>query len=107
MTGGLVVVLGVTGQNFAAGMTGGEAFVYDLDGQFTTRINPDSVVIGALEPQDEPAVRALIEAHVAATGSPRAREVLEAWSVARARFIRVTPRDMLARREQTGLKIGA
>ena len=107
MTGGLVVILGATGQNFAAGMTGGEAFVYDVDRQFTTRVNADSVVTGALEPQDEAAVLALIEAHLAATGSPRAREVLETWTLARAQFVRVTPKDMLGRREQASMRIGA
>ncbi|MGC1305092.1 MAG: glutamate synthase large subunit [Caulobacteraceae bacterium] len=107
MTGGLVVILGVTGANFAAGMTGGEAFVYDHDRLFATRINPDSVVTGALEPRDEPAVKALIEAHLAATGSPRARELLETWTSARTHFVRVTPKDMLARRQEADLRMGA
>jgi glutamate synthase (NADPH/NADH) large chain len=107
MTGGLVVILGVTGANFAAGMTGGEAFVYDHDRLFATRINPDSVTTGALEPRDEPAVKALIEAHLAATGSPRAQELLETWTSARTHFVRVTPKDMLARRQEADLRIGA
>ena len=108
MTGGLVLILGVTGQNFAAGMTGGEAFVYDHDRQFAGRVNPDSVVLGSLEPQDEAAVLALLHAHLEATGSPRARELLEIWSLSRAQFVRITPKDMLSRRHiEDGLKIGA
>ena len=106
MTGGLVAVLGRTGANFGAGMTGGEAFVYDEDGVFPLRVNPDSVVTGEVESQDEPALKGLIEAHMAATGSPRAQMILEAWSTCRARFVRVTPRDMLIHR-QARLKIGA
>ena len=106
MTGGLVVVLGRTGPNFAAGMTGGEAFVLDEDALFALRVNPDNVVTGEVEPQDEPAVKALLEAHLAATRSPRAQAALEAWPAARARLVRVTPRDMLVHR-QARLKIGA
>ena len=106
MTGGLVAVLGRTGANFGAGMTGGEAFVYDEDGLFTLRVNPDNVVAGEVEAQDEPALKGLIEAHMAATGSPRAQMILETWSTSRARFVRVTPRDMLLHR-QARLKIGA
>ena len=87
-------------------MTGGEAFVYDEDGLFTLRVNPDNVVSGEVEPQDEPALKALIEAHMAATGSPRAQTILETWSTSRARFVRVTPKDMLGHR-QARLKIGA
>jgi glutamate synthase (NADPH) large chain len=106
MTGGLVAVLGPTGQNFAAGMTGGEAFVHDADGLFALRVNADSVVLGEVEAEDEPGLKALIEAHYAATGSPRAQAVLEGWAAARARFVRVTPRDMLGHR-RARLKIGA
>ncbi|WP_254600836.1 glutamate synthase large subunit [Caulobacter sp. S45] len=106
MTGGLVAVLGRTGANFGAGMTGGEGFVYDEDGLFTLRVNADNVVTGEVEPQDEAALKALIEAHMAATGSPRAQMILETWSTSRARIVRVTPRDMLVHR-QARLKIGA
>ena len=106
MTGGMVAVLGPTGYNFAAGMTGGEAFVHDAAGLFALRVNGDSVVTGEVEAEDEPALKALIEAHFAATGSPRAHAVLEGWPHARARFVRVTPRDMLERRS-VRLRIGA
>ena len=106
MTGGLVAVLGPTGPNFGAGMTGGGAFVLDEDGRFPLRVNPDNVVLGEVELQDEPALKALLEAHYAATGSPRAQTVLETWASARGRFVRVTPKDMLVHR-QAQLKIGA
>ena len=105
MTGGRVVVLGPTGPNFAAGMTGGEAFVLDEDGLFALRVNPDSVVTGGVELQDETDLKALVEAHLAATGSPRARAVLESWAAAKARFVRITPKDMLLHRHAR-LKIG-
>ena len=61
---------------------------------------------GEVEPQDEAALKALIEAHYAATASPYAQTVLETWFSARARFVRVTPKDMLVHRQQR-LKIGA
>ena len=107
MTGGLVAVLGPTGANFAAGMTGGEAFVHDPAGRFAGRVNPDSVLLGEVEPDDEPALRALIEAHLVQTASPRARSVLESWSSERHRFVRVTPKEMVGRRTRDRLKIGA
>jgi len=110
MTGGTVVVLGKTGRNFAAGMSGGVAYVYDEDGQFATRCNPAMVsldkVLSAAEQEasvdkavwhrdqtDEAQLRKLLEDHSRWTGSRRARELLDNWAVARAKFVKVFPNE--------------
>jgi glutamate synthase domain-containing protein 3 len=69
MTGGVVVVLGPTGRNFAAGMSGGIAYVLDEDGTFAQRCNHDQVDLEALGPEDERVVRELVDEHRARTGS--------------------------------------
>jgi len=94
MTGGMVVVLGATGRNFAAGMSGGFAYVLDLDGDFARRCNPAMVDLEPLaEPEDEAAVKRLIENHQKHTNSRRAAEVLARWSQYRARFVKVFPKE--------------
>ena len=78
MTGGRVVVLGPVGRNFAAGMSGGVAYVWDADAQSRARVNREMVELEDLaDPADEAELRALIEAHVRLTGSPRARHILD------------------------------
>lgn len=92
MTGGRVLVLGKTGRNFAAGMSGGIAYVYDADGDFDYFCNMGMVELTLLETDaDEDEVRALLEKHIAASGSPLARRVLAAWETERSRFIKVLP----------------
>ncbi len=91
MTRGLVVVLGSTGRNFAAGMSGGIAYVLDEDGRFAGRCNREMVDLGPLEPADQRALRELLEEHVAATGSAKAQRVLDAWDTTLPRFVRVMP----------------
>ncbi len=110
MTGGTVVVLGKTGRNFAAGMSGGVAYVYDEDGQFAKRCNTASVKLEKVLPHDEfvasvprgvwhndqsdeQQLRALIEAHSRWTGSKRARDLLDNWAAARAKFVKVFPTE--------------
>jgi glutamate synthase domain-containing protein 2/glutamate synthase domain-containing protein 1/glutamate synthase domain-containing protein 3 len=95
MTNGRVVVLGTTGRNFAAGMSGGRAFVYDDQGDFTTRrCNQASVDLEPLETDEDVAeVRGLLERHRELTGSPRAAWILEHWAEAQARFIKVFPHE--------------
>jgi glutamate synthase (NADPH/NADH) large chain len=110
MTGGTVVVLGMTGRNFAAGMSGGIAYVLDADGDFARRCNPSMV---ALEPllseaeqeakltrdlwhggrADEAIVKRLIENHARHTGSVQAKRVLERWSEFRPKFVKVFPNE--------------
>src|SRR5688572_9185440 len=94
MTGGTVVVLGATGRNFAAGMSGGIAYVLDLDGEFAKRCNPAMVDLEPLaDSEDESALRRLIENHQRYTGSKRAAEILAAWAQHRAKFIKVFPKE--------------
>jgi glutamate synthase domain-containing protein 3 len=94
MTKGLVVVLGRTGKNFAAGMSGGFAYVLDETGEFaTTLCNRAGVDLESLEAKDMEAVRNLVERHVEYTGSPRAQWILENWSEMLPKFHKVFPHE--------------
>ncbi|MDD2712083.1 MAG: glutamate synthase-related protein, partial [Simplicispira sp.] len=110
MTGGTVVVLGKTGRNFAAGMSGGVAYVYDEDGQFDTRCNMAMVALERIVPSDEQMathpratwhadqtdeaqLKKLLEDHNRWTGSKRARELLDHWAASRAKFVKVFPTE--------------
>ncbi|HUA47762.1 MAG TPA: glutamate synthase large subunit [Solirubrobacteraceae bacterium] len=93
MTGGRVVVLGRTGRNFAAGMSGGVAYVYDVDRRFEGRCNLELIDLEDLVAEDDAEVRELISEHAARTGSLVARNVLASWDRARERFVKVMPRD--------------
>jgi glutamate synthase (NADPH/NADH) large chain/glutamate synthase (ferredoxin) len=94
MTGGRVVVLGRTGRNFAAGMSGGLAFVLDEDGGFRARINPTMLdQLEELTDEDVAEVRALVEEHRDRTGSTVAAALLEDWDAARGKFVKVFPAD--------------
>jgi glutamate synthase domain-containing protein 3 len=94
MTGGRVVVLGPTGRNFAAGMSGGIAYVYDDTAQFPRLCNQDLV---ELEPadgeEDLETLRYLLESHLKLTDSPVARGILSAWEKERQYFVKVMPKD--------------
>ncbi|MDW8343172.1 MAG: glutamate synthase large subunit [Verrucomicrobiae bacterium] len=94
MTGGRVVVLGRTGRNFAAGMSGGIAYVLDADGTFPQRCNTAMVRLEKLTDTQEIAeVRQLIEKHVAYTGSERGKWVLTLWEELVPKFVKVLPND--------------
>jgi glutamate synthase domain-containing protein 2/glutamate synthase domain-containing protein 1/glutamate synthase domain-containing protein 3 len=94
MTGGRVVVLGRTGRNFAAGMSGGIAYVVDDDGLFARRCNRGMVELESLEEdEDIDFVRLMITRHAEVTGSARAAYLLSVWSSTAARVIKVIPRD--------------
>ena len=110
MTGGTVAVLGKTGRNFAAGMSGGVAYVYDEDGQFAKRCNTAMVsmekVLTVAEQtaqmdaslwhrgqSDEAQLKALLQDHNRWTGSKRARELLDTWDVSRLKFVKVFPNE--------------
>ena len=93
MTGGVAVVLGATGRNFAAGMSGGVAYVYDPDEVFAPLVNPEMVDLEALSDEDAADVQALIDKHVVETGSDVGIRVLADWDVARTQFLKVMPRD--------------
>jgi len=120
MTGGVVAVLGETGRNFAAGMSGGIAYVYDPKKGFVSRCNPSMVALEPIKtaeggpdadaPQqrslavdnngmgdmlrfDAERLRILVERHLLHTGSARARELLDNWSEALTHFVKVMPTD--------------
>lgn len=93
MTGGTVVVLGKTGRNFAAGMSGGFAYVFDEDGKFATRCNTAMVALESMPAEDDARLKRLIEEHHRWTGSRRAREILDDWSASRERFVKVFPHE--------------
>jgi glutamate synthase (ferredoxin) len=89
-----VVVLGRTGRNFGAGMSGGIAYVLDLAGDFEKVLNREMVDLEPLtSPGEIDEVRALVERHVRHTGSARGQKVLEAWTAFAPRFVRVVPND--------------
>ncbi|WP_428510263.1 glutamate synthase-related protein [Roseateles sp.] len=115
MTGGTVAVLGKTGRNFAAGMSGGIAYVYDEDGQFAKRCNTSMVALDKLLPSheqeatvdravwhhlgdaeaqtDEAILKKMLEDHHRWTGSARARHILDHWAESRAKFVKVFPHE--------------
>jgi len=93
MTGGRVVILGRTGANFGAGMSGGMAFVLDEDQLFDTRCNPGDVDLEACtQPEDIAFLKSVIARHHALTGSPRAKLLLSDWEEYHPLFVKVTPR---------------
>ncbi|QEH34024.1 Ferredoxin-dependent glutamate synthase 1 [Aquisphaera giovannonii] len=94
MTGGVVVIIGRTGRNFAAGMSGGMAFVLDEAGDFPRRCNRDMVDLEPLaEPEDIELVRDLLIQHAGYTGSAVAARLLKGWDEAVGKFVKVMPRD--------------
>jgi glutamate synthase (NADPH/NADH) large chain len=94
MTGGTVVILGAVGDNFGAGFTGGMAFVYDADGQFEQRINPDSLTWQRVSSAHwEGVLRGLVERHVAETGSAYAARMLHDWGRVAGQFWQVVPKE--------------
>jgi glutamate synthase (NADPH/NADH) large chain len=93
MTGGRVVVLGPTGRNFAAGMSGGIAFVYDPHGTFATQVNYEMVDLEELSTDDTMWLKETIERHHALTGSAIADQVIQQWASEAKNFRKVMPRD--------------
>src|SRR6184192_2325485 len=91
MTGGVVVVLGPVGRNFAAGMSNGVAYVLDEAETFSARCNTDMVAVRALEPSDERVVLELLREHCAKTGSAKARVILDSWEHSSPLFRKVAP----------------
>jgi len=95
MTGGRVVVLGATGRNFAAGMSGGIAYVIDESGVFAEkRCNREMVDLETLsDPAEADEVLSLIKRHQAFTGSPVAQRVIDRWDELKTKFVKIMPRD--------------
>ncbi|HEX9969446.1 MAG TPA: glutamate synthase large subunit, partial [Acidimicrobiales bacterium] len=93
MTGGRVVVLGSTGRNFGAGMSGGVAYVYDADATFANRLNKEMVDLDPLEDEDTEWLRDTVRKHRAETGSAVAERLLARWHDEVRRFVKVMPKD--------------
>jgi glutamate synthase (NADPH/NADH) large chain len=93
MTGGRVVVIGPTGRNFGAGMSGGIAYVYDPDAAFEPLVNREMVDVEPLTDDDRRFVRDLLERHGELTGSTVAAQLLESWVSEASTFRKVMPRD--------------
>jgi len=100
MTGGMVVILGSIGDNFAAGMTGGMGFVYDPDTVFEKAVNSDSVIWQRFSSTYwEEQCKSLIEQQAKRTGSEFAKTLLRDWDIERDNFVQVVPKEMLERLE--------
>ncbi len=93
MTGGRVIVLGDTGRNFGAGMSGGIAYVYDYRGDFARRVNYEMVAVEILDDEDRDFLRTNIERHFEFTESAVAKSLLSAWSIEVSHFRKVMPVD--------------
>jgi glutamate synthase domain-containing protein 3 len=93
MTGGHVIVLGRTGRNFGAGMSGGVAYVLDVDGQFARRCNREMVDLETLDDADADFVQNMVMKHVAITGSTYAEGLLKDWAGLQTRLVKVMPRE--------------
>ena len=96
MTGGNVVILGDVGDNFAAGMTGGMAFIYDKNQQFEKKVNPDSVIWQNVETDYwKQFLKNLINEHLKETGSDLSKKIIENFDKELINFIQVCPKEML------------
>ena len=91
MTGGTVVVLGDTGRNFAAGMSGGVAYVYDIKGQFAQNVNMEMVLFDEKTEEDEQVLRSMVLDHLTHTGSESAAKIVKNWDDAFRNFVKVMP----------------
>ncbi|HNO48895.1 MAG TPA: glutamate synthase-related protein, partial [Chitinophagales bacterium] len=93
MTGGLAIILGKTGRNFAAGMSGGVAYVYDIENTFPKNVNKEMVELEALDTEDLALLQHHIERHLEYTKSEIAKNILDNWDVTSKHFIKVMPTD--------------
>jgi glutamate synthase (NADPH/NADH) large chain len=112
MTGGRVVILGRTGRNFAAGMSGGVAYVYDPDEELPDNLNTEMVDVETLDEDDVDFLRGIVQAHVDATDSAVGQRILADWHGQQRHFIKVMPRDYkkvlqaIAQAERDGTDVG-
>ncbi|GAF39043.1 glutamate synthase [Agrilactobacillus composti DSM 18527 = JCM 14202] len=93
MTGGHVVILGSTGQNFGAGMSGGIAYVYDPEKTFAAKLNPEMVDLLPLEATDQAKLHDMLADHLKYTQSTQAQKILDAFEFAKKDFVKVYPKD--------------
>lgn len=96
MTGGVVVVLGETGKNFAAGMSGGMAYVYNPNKKFEALVNREMIDLDPLDEADFELLRRMVRNHFSYTSSKVALEILDNWNEAKKNFVKVMPRDYKA-----------
>ena len=108
MTGGRIAILGPTGRNFAAGMSGGITYVYDPDGNLPDNLNSEMVELESLDDEDLEWLRNMLQAHVDATDSAVGQRILSDWDNTVKHFTKVMPRDFkrvleaIAEAERTG-----
>ncbi|NHA03614.1 glutamate synthase large subunit [Mucilaginibacter sp. HC2] len=93
MTGGRALILGQTGRNFAAGMSGGIAWVYNPEGTFAENCNTEMVDLDPLSAQDGEQIQALLRKHISLTGSKLAQQILSNWAQASTQFVKVYPKE--------------
>ena len=93
MTGGRALILGKTGRNFAAGMSGGIAWVYDPEDTFTENCNTEMVDLDPLSAKDKEQIVTLLRKHVQITGSTVAKSLLENWEESLLKFVKVFPKE--------------
>ena len=105
MTGGVAIILGETGQNFAAGMSGGVAYVWDVAGTFKDRVNFEMVSLDALNSEDEGIVRQYIDKHFQYTTSNVAFQITQNWEQSVKQFVKVLPKDFKLALESRGISL--
>ena len=93
MTGGTVVILGPTGRNFAAGMSGGTAYIFDPQGVFPSQCNQEMVFLEKASEDDELVLERLISSHNQMTESTVTQEILSGWVENKNKFVKVMPKD--------------
>jgi glutamate synthase domain-containing protein 3 len=93
MTGGRAVILGEIGKNFAAGMSGGIAYIYDKEDSLANRINKEMVDLEKIQSEDEGEVKEMILKYIKHTSSKEAQEIIDNWESQKDKFIKVMPRD--------------
>ena len=93
MTGGTVIILGETGRNFAAGMSGGVAYIYDEHGDFESRCNTEMVSIENIDDEDQNILKSMIQNHLDYTESTVAGKLLDNWAESISKFVKVMPND--------------
>ncbi len=96
MTGGAAIILGSTGRNFAAGMSGGVAYVWDKSGDFESKLNPELVDLDPIEQEDRDLLLDMLTKHVQFTGSEVAQSFLDNFEASLASMVKVMPRDYKA-----------
>jgi glutamate synthase (NADPH) large chain len=105
MTGGKIVILGLVGANFGAGMTGGVAWIFDRAQTLNDMVNPDGITLRPVSEANVEGLKALVQTHFDRTQSPRARMILDDWDNALKSFVEVMPNEILAIQQRNEAKI--